>query len=660
MPTLQETEAEFLKAHNAGNKAEAQRLATEVKRMRREGSLQSQRALARPGAITKPTPSESRQAQEDADRERYAPDTSDLGANFRAGIGSTFTSALRAVGGGRLAGMMGLPAEREEAKRLDEPLDATTSGTLGKATGTAALASLAIPFTPASLPTAAGAGVLTRAGAAALPQAGAGGATGALLTEGDPLDRLQGGLEGALGGAVASGVPTAVRTGRGLVRGLVEPLTLAGRGRIAGRTLERFSSDPDALMNLQASQLLGRPSVTGAQPTLPELLRDPGLASLERAMASTDPQAAASVAARQEANNAARIDALGALTGESTRPASRVRRLNQIAQGQPTLATATARRAGSAANDYGDAYAAGIVPGSDEAMAPQIQELLRRPSVQDARMSAQRAAQESGLNEVPETTVQGLHFLKKALDEQKGVLNRAGNSGEAGRVGATAAGFDSVLEELSPMYQAARGAFQQNSVPVTRAEIGERLLNATRGAVRDFSGNRPLQANAYSKALNDEGKLISDATGFRGNPDAQLGGVLTATQMGRVSGVRDELETLANLDRLANGKGSQTAKMLASQNLMRQIAGPLGMPEGFSTGMVSQTLQRIPQIGFQMAEPNIQAQIARGLLDPAEGLRLILEARARDAVRPAGPGARLTRRAVPGLIGVSAADASSQ
>lgn len=669
-------EKRMLRVRAAMNRAKAAKDQTAVQALQAEmqrlegleaGTMESQQALMRPEArATARNPAAVRAAQDERDRKMLDPtftvdpeiakrkgwplDSPDLGANFRAGMGSGMTSVLRALGGSRVARALGLPDDKEEANRTDKPLLDTTAGSLGRTFGQAAPATLAIPFTPA-----------TFAGAV-----GAGGLTGAAMTEGDALDRLEGGLMGASGSAVTSALPAAFRVARGGYRGVTEPLTTGGRRRIAGRTLGRFGLDADELANLEASGALANLSPTGSRLTLaemPGLSTDArrGLATLQRSLETMDPETAAAFAARQEANNAARVDALGLLTGESTRAVSRVPALDRIARSQPTRAQAEATRAGNAAANYGKAYKAGIVPGSEEAMAPQIQELLRRPSVQEARVAATRAAAEAGLNEVPENSVQGLHFLKKALDEQKGALNVAGKSAEAGRVGATAAGFDDLLENLSPLYQQARRQFQFDSAPVTRAEIGGRLLDATRGAVRDFSGNRPLQAQQFAKALNDENRLMQQATGFKGR-EGQLSDVLTPGQLGVVNNVRDELEMLANLDKAANGKGSQTAKMLASQNLLRSIAGPTGMPESWLDNVVAENLQRLPHwLGYRMADPRIQQHITQAMLEPKDALALLMEARKLDqGKRTLGPVRPLLRRMAPVAIGTESANAAAE
>lgn len=535
-------------------------------------------------------------------------DTTD---RLRAGIGSGMTSVLRAVGGGSLAQkLLGLPADASEAAKLDAPLDNTTAGKVGNVIGKAAPALLAVPFTPAGLAGAVGAGAVT----------------GGALTEGDLGDRAMGALGGGAGGALGAAVPVVYQAGKGLVKGLVEPLTQGGRQRIAGRAIQRFATDPAALAGAS-----GGPSVTGAVPTLAEATKDTGLATLQRAVGTMDPDAAAMFAARQQANNAARLQTLEGIAS----------------QGDP----ARAARSAAASKAYGAAEAAGIDPAAAQAMQPQIAALMARPSIKAAQADAKALAAERGIQLSDDTSVQGLQFLKQALDDQ--IAKATPGSNQARALAATAKDLNSTLEQLSPGYTAANREFAANSVPVNQADVARRLVDKTTGAIRDFSGNQPLQASKFSGALNDEGKLLQQATDQRRYKE--LSDLMSPDQMSKIGGVRDELETLANLSNAANGPGSQTAKMLSSQNLLRQIAGPIGLPEGFVSGAVSEGLQRLPSFALKSFDARIQKELAEALLDPAKALQFLANAQKSDLRLPPNQLQMLLQRAAPALIGARSA-----
>jgi len=631
MATPEQLEAALRRADAAGDAAAARILAGELRRVRGGGAPAAPVGLSREERIA---------AQREADRKLYDPTAGQsFGENLLQGVGSGMTSVIRAVGGGRLARAMGLPDTAEGAEQLDAPLRDTAGGAIGRVVGQAAPAALAIPFTPAALP-----------GALA-----AGAATGAALTEGDLGDRALGAAGGAAGAGVAAAVMPAARAVRGLWRGATEPLTRGGRDRIAGRAIERFGTQGgDALDNLAAAR-----SATGARPTLAEATRDPGIARLQRAIATLDPEAAAMLGARQTENNAARVATLQALAGEGEAPVqSSVRALRRIQQG-PTRAQAEGTRSAAARESYGTAFDEGIDPELAAMMKPQVDALLSRPSIQQSVATARNLAAEEGISIAEPGSVQGLHYMKQALDDAAAMAQRSGDANRARLVAQTSRDLSSVLDEIAPTYQAARAEFRRNSVPLNRQDVAARLADRAGSALRDFDGNPRLRANQFAGMLNDEARLIEQATGFGGAGNA-LDDLLTPTQSGRIRAVRDELETLANLDRAASGPGSHTAQMLASQNMLRQVAGPLGLPESFAESVLAQTAMRPLQWAYKAAEPRVGARVAEAMLDPETAAMLVRSARGFDARRAPTQLDLLLQRSAPGAAGYLSGQAASQ
>jgi hypothetical protein len=613
MATLAQVEAAFLKADKAGDTAAATVLAAEVRRLRSAGPKEAPPIA---GGVNP---------------------TGGFIENAVAATGKGLSSTARALGIDSAMRSAGVPiGTKEDADRFDAPLMKTAGGQIGNAIGVAAPALAAVPFTA---PTFVGAATV-------------GGLTGAALTEGGLGDRAQGGALGLFGGLLGQSVPHLYRAGKGAVRGLAEPFLAGGRDRIAGRTLERFSTNPNAL-----AQLTDAPTVTGARLTTAEAARDPGLATLERAIGTMDPQAAAATASRQQANNAARLESLRVLAGGATQPASRVGALDRIINSQPTRASAEATRSAAAKASYGAARVGGVDEPMAEALTPQIEQLMTRPSVQSAIAEAKALAKEEGIELTDMGSVQGLQYVKQAIDDAIGKLSPK-EANKARLLTQTSSDLKSVLDEIAPALRQADAEFAMNSVPVNRAAVGERLLERTTGAIRDFSGHQRLQANRFAGALNDEDALLRNATGFNGY--SSLDDILTPAQSQRVGAVRNELETVANLSNAVSGGQSQTAKMLASQNLLRQIAGPLGLPESFTSNVLSNTLTRPVQWAMQAAEPRIQDAIARGLLSPEEGARLVAMARAADAQRAPNALLQLMGRSAPAAIGGLSAYGSGQ
>lgn len=567
----------------------------------------------------------------DTDRAKYGAAKDSFAGNLLPAAGAGMASIGRAVGLGGLMERYGLPGTKEDAALTDQALDQAPGGTTGRVLGSAALLA----------PTAFIPGANTLAGAAAI-----GGATGLATTEGDLGDRAAGGLLGTIGGGAGNllgrGLSAGYRAGKGAIKGLIEPFRESGREAIAGRTLARFAEPAD----IMAAQ--GGESLTGAVPTLAEAVRSPRIATLQRAIASMSPEAAESFSQREMANNAARLNALQQVAGTSPVP-SRVGALSRIASGQ-TREAAEAARSAAANVSYGAARRTGVNAPMADAMKEQIANILDRPSIQTAIGQAKNLAKEEGIDLTDMGSVQGLQYVKQSLDDMIGALGPK-EKNKIRLLTQTSSDLKSILDEVAPKLRQADAEFMYRSVPVNRAAVGDRLLNSTTGAIRDFAGNRNLQANAFSRALNDEQQLIRQATGRKG---AALDDFMTPTQMGRINAVRDELELASNLSRAANGPGSQTAKMLASQNLVRNIAGPLGAPDSWIESTLAQTAMRPLQFGLKTAEERIQQSLTQGLLSPFEAQRLLRIAQNADRATQSEL-ALLARAMAPGLLGYGAA-----
>lgn len=506
-----------------------------------------------------------------------------------AGIGSGLDDLKTGVG--QRLGFID-QASVDEKKRLDAPLKATTAGTVGNVIGKVAVG-LPAAFVP-------GANTLVGAGLI-------GGAQGVLEPTASDESVAKNALIGASAGAGGVVLGRVLRAGYQGVKGLIEPFTDAGQNRIAGRVLERFAENPDAVRNATSAA-----TETGARPLLAEAARDRGVATLQRALES-DPQIAAMVAQRAADNNAARVATIGSIAGD---PAKRA-------------AAEAARKAAS-----GDMYQAAT--NATYTVDSKLGDLLNRPAVKQALQRAKSLAENQGRpftfateTQAPfsgvggraaesskQITGQGLQDLKMALDE---MLSDPA-SGFTGKAGDTIKNLRGQImdwmEQANPAFKQARTAYASASKPINAMDVGQRLLDKTTGAIRDLGGNQRLQANAFARALNDEAGTVQKATGFKGVN--ALADVLQPEQLSKLNAVRNELELASNLAQAANGPGSQTAKSLASQNLLRQILGPTGLPQSWAESTMLETLLRPVQFGMKAAEPRIQNKLAEIMLDPSK------------------------------------------
>lgn len=524
-------------------------------------------------------------------QEKYGP-TSGMSTAQRlvAGYGAAVPRLARGIGQ-----TLGLVSQQEvdERNRLDAPLLATGAGAAGNIAGNIA----------AALPTAAIPGAATIPGAAAI-----GGAQGFLAPSSSDESVLKNTLLGA--GAGAGGV----LLGRGLnalyqgARALVEPFTQRGRDAIGGRVLQQFGVGAQDVAGAS-----GAPTVTGARPMLAEVIQDPaaaaGAARLQGAMRSVDPQTGAAFAAREVENNAARVGALERIAG--------------------TRDAAVAARQASAGPAYQRAFSSGAAQALPE-------DLARSPAIQRAINAARTNAANAGeVLDPSNLSVESLHNVKLALDD---MISRArgGNGSPAQR--AQAEGLEAAqrrlvafMESASPEYAGARAGYAAASRPVNQADIAAELLRAGSSRTSDLAGNARLMPNSLLSAISDEGALMRRATGRDLGDD--LGRVMEPQQLNSIRGVANEVDRAAAVARAENGPGSATAQRLASQNVLRQVIGPTGLPESWAESTLLNTLMRPVQFGYnQVAEPRIQQVIADALLDPSRAAAL-LQAAHRGQIR---------------------------
>lgn len=537
------------------------------------------------------------------------------GEKFLAGVGKAFVDLGR--GAGQWVGAVSRE-DAAEARKRDQALMDTGAGMAGNIVGNvAALApTIAIP------------------GAASIPGAAMIGAASGALSPSESTGETVRNI--GLGGAVGAGANLAGRAIGSAYQGakaLAAPLSAKGREMIAARTLQRFADDP-----LQAAQALDNPQVfvPGSMPTVGELTQDAGLAQLQRSVANMDPQSVARFSQRAQEQAGARAGVLRNLAGTAD-----------------DRAAAAALRDANAAAAYGRAFDAGIDPA---ALTPQatarVQALMQRPSIRSAVDQARSLAAEEGVQFADDVagSVRGLHFVKKALDDQISGVGPGGIGPTRQRaLMGTRDELLGLIDDLSPDYAAARAGYAADSAPINRMDVGNRLYETLRPALSDYGGVTRESGAAFAKALRDADLTAARATGFKGSKLAEL---LTPDQMGALEGVAKDLARKANANELGRAAGSNTAQNLISQNLLEQIAGPSGLPRGWLDNVLLETtLGRGANWALRSAEPRIQQILTDALLDPAQANALLRMALTPNLTQRAGSAA--LPFAAPAAVGYS-------
>ena len=547
-----------------------------------------------------------------------------------AGVGKAFVDTGRGVG--QILGMVS-DEDIQEARRLDAPLMNTTAGKIGNFGGHISVAAPAM-FIPGAN-TVAGAGLIGAAQGFVQPTAG-------------DESRL---VNTAIGGGAGVGgvyLGRALHAGAQGMRALVEPFTRLGRDRIAGRVLERFATDPLSIMRAR-----GGPSITGAQPTLAEATRDQGLAKLQDALLNAaDPQITGRMAARMADNNAARVQSLQGLAGTGAQRAAAEQARDEAAKHlyqQATRATYT--------------------------VDAELGELLKRPAVKQALARAETLAANQGrpfsfvtdpgapfsgvgvnAARTHQVTGQGLQDLKMAMDEMLSDP-ASGFTGAAGNTVKTLRGkLVNWMEQANPDFRAARQTYAASSKPINGMDVGEYLANKATSNASDLAGNPRMLANSLLGSLRDEQKLVRAATGRK---DLQaLDQVFDADQLKLLRKVAEETDLTAAVRAAGQGSGSATAQRLASQNILRQVLGPTGLPESWAESTFLNTMVGKPAnfIYGGVAEPKIQQTLADAALNPDTARSLLEAARQGRITLPQGTIAQLllqSSRTVPSTLAVT-------
>jgi len=521
-----------------------------------------------------------------------------------AGYGSALPMVIKGIGQ-RLN--LVSQADVDEAARLNKPLTGSGAGFAGSLAGNIALA----------LPTAA------IPGAASVPGAAAIGAVQGFI---QPTETGESALKNAaIGAGLGAGT---VALGRGLqagyegVKALKDPFTQAGREKIAGRVIQRFADNPNSVASASTA-----PTVTGASPTLAEATGDAGIARLQDALRSLDPQIDKSIGARLADNNAARVNTLRGLAGDDA-----------------TRAAAAAAREAATKDLYQTATKA--VYQVDDKLA----DLLNRPAVQQALKRAQTMAENQGRQfqfsiEQPsyfagvgggarqtqqQITGQGLQDLKMALDEML-TDPASGFTGKAGNTIKDLRGqIVNWMEKANPDFKAAREGYAAASKPINQQDIAKRVLERGASATTDLNGEPRLMPNALARLLQDEKGLIEQATN-RSGVGNKLADVLTPQQEQLIRAVASEVDRAGAVARAGNGPGSATAQRMAAQNILRQMVGPTGLPESWAESAIANTLIGKPfnLVYGGVAEPKIQQALAEAVLNAPRAQQML-----RSGVQP--------------------------
>jgi hypothetical protein len=404
----------------------------------------------------------------------------------------------------------------------------------------------------------------------------------------------------------------------GSAKGALQPTYAAGRDTIIGKTMRRaVGDDADVVAQRLAA---GRGLIPGSQPTAAEVAQSGGISALQRAASAIDPQ---SYAAQQAANNQARVAAISNMAG---------------ARGQRDVYDAL--RKGVTSPLYEKAVAEPVDKALAKSLAPQIDNLMARPSMKFAQKKAAEIFGEESIAVTKDGSAKGLQLLKQALDDliERAPENKIGKN-QLKALLQTRGDLVSLLQDLSPRLRVADIFYQKLSKPINQMDVAQELLNKS-GAL---SGE--LRGEAFANAMRYADKTAQKALGYKG---ASFEKVMTPQQTSQINNIVEELRRVQQMQNLGRGAGSDTVQKMAMSNLMRESGLPMNL-------MNLPILGRFGNYVYQQTDDLMKQRLAQVLRDPKEAARLMQRAKTDPAVAQLLENIR--RGVAPGVLGVMTSDA---
>jgi len=389
------------------------------------------------------------------------------------------------------------------------------------------------------------------------------------------------GIQSTLGGAFPV-VGQVLKTGYNAGKALVEPLYTGGREAIIGRALREYAGNEaeKAVANLKAAKEL----VSGSMPTVGEAAGVPSLAAAQRAATAVSQEATNSMAARQVAQNEARVASLRDLAGTEGERAS----LNLA-------------RENAAEDLYKSAFSKKMTLTPE--LTKEVNQLVQTPAIKDAMKQAQVNAKNLGIDiNNPKGSIQGLHQTKLAIDDaierlKKPDMSTAEKNKMAGLVAAKnrLVGF---LEndQISPEYKVARETYAAMSKPINEMDFIQNIANKV---------VNPLNEKMYA------GKFAQNLENL--NPN-----VVSPEKASALEAIKQDLARSQFAENAGRGVGSDTIQKLAYGNMLNQINLPNLLRRRGLAETAGNLLARASDVVYGKANKDLANQFAQTLLNPHE------------------------------------------
>jgi hypothetical protein len=172
------------------------------------------------------------------------------------------------------------------------------------------------------------------------------------------------------------------------------------------------------------------------------------------------------------------------------------------------------------------------------------------------------------------------------------------------------------------------------SKPINSMDIAAHVARKGLSNGSDLSGTPTINRNALLGTLRDESALMRQAT--KRNVGNALSDVMEPQDLNMLRAIASESDRAGAVASAGNGPGSATAQRMASQNVLRQIVGPTGLPQSWAENALANTIIGKPLnlIYGGIAEPKIQQALAQAVLDPDKARAVLTAARQQGMTLP--------------------------
>lgn len=357
----------------------------------------------------------------------------------------------------------------------------------------------------------------------------------------------------AVGGATGGVIPAAgglFRKAGQMVRNLVDPFLPGGIQRAVRETAAEAVEGPIAPVTTQlraggtTEQALGRTD-------------EPTLAGLARQIEGRAPKELAKQTAEENASRIAAVRQAGGGTGEVPLAQTIDDLIKTRTQQTAPLFTAASKSTATVTPKRANELVDGFIESdpNNQKLIPvlnQIKQTLTGNSPRELISASQnigRLMSEKGPTgqRVNEAIVRQLNIIKKALDNDIG--------------------------KAVPEFKQANALFQELSEPVNRAQVAQRLEQKLTSPLAGDTESVIQQRGAqFASALDDERKLIAQATGFKRGTG--LDKFFSEEDLTKIGNIADRLKNDAEFSRLATigrGQAGRITQDLEAQTLVNPL-----------------------------------------------------------------------------------------